>query len=89
MADADINVSCGAAVRRVGRTDNCVHVEDEQGVVRLFDHVVFATHADQALRILRDKTERECTLLGAFRYESNRAVLHRDRRFMPRRRRLW
>lgn len=89
MADSDIEAAMGAAVRRVGRTETRVHVEDEHGVVRLFDHVVFATHADQALRILVDASDQEKALLATFRYERNRAVLHRDRRFMPRRQRLW
>jgi predicted NAD/FAD-binding protein len=89
IADSDIEVMTGAAVRRVGRTGTCVHIEDECGVVRVFDHVVIATHAEQALRVLGDATRQETELLGAFRYERNRAVLHRDKRFMPQRRRLW
>ena len=32
---------------------------------------------------------RERALLGAFRYQPNRAVLHRDARLMPRRRAVW
>ena len=54
-----------------------------------FDHVVIATHADQALAMLAAPTEREAALLSAFRYEPNRAVLHRDPGFMPRRARCW
>ncbi|ODR99132.1 NADH-ubiquinone oxidoreductase subunit 6 [Methyloceanibacter superfactus] len=89
IADGNIQVTSGAAVRRVGRTPTCVHIEDQRGVVRLFDHVVIATHADQALHMLGDATQQETELLEKFRYERNRAVLHRDKRFMPRRRRLW
>jgi len=89
IADADIDVLAGSAVRRVGRSETCVHVEDNQGIVRLFDHVVMAGHADQALDVLSDPTEEEASLLGAFRYERNRAILHRDKRLMPKRRRLW
>jgi hypothetical protein len=55
-----------------------------------FDHVVLATHADQALRILGDDAgPREREILGAFRYQSNRAVLHSDISLMPRRRSVW
>lgn len=55
-----------------------------------FDHVVLATHADQALRILGDDAgQREQEILGAFRYQENRAVLHSDISLMPRRRSLW
>ncbi len=78
IEDGDIAVAAGSAVRRVERTQTCVHVENDHEVVRLFDHVVFATHADQALRLIGDATPQESALLGAFRYERNRAVLHRD-----------
>lgn len=86
---SDMEIVSGVPVWRVGRNPAAVHVEDAQGVVRLFDHVVIATHADQALDMLHHPTQQEARLLGAFRYERNRAVLHRDKRFMPRRRRLW
>jgi predicted NAD/FAD-binding protein len=89
IADSNIKVLAGAGVRRVGRNKACVHIEDAHGVIRLFDHVVIAGHADQALNMLGDATPQEVELLGAFRYEPNRALLHRDKRFMPRRPRLW
>jgi len=54
-----------------------------------FDHVVLATHADQALRLLPTPTADEQRLLGAFGYTRNLAVLHRDPSFMPRRRAVW
>lgn len=54
-----------------------------------FDAVVFATHADEALAGLSKPDELEQSLLGAFRYEQNLAVLHTDVRHLPRRRRAW
>lgn len=54
-----------------------------------FDHVVLATHADQALRLLAAPTEAERRLLGAFGYTRNLAVLHRDPALMPLRRAVW
>lgn len=89
LEDGDIQAAIGTPVRRVGRARSCVHVEDARGVVRMFDHVVIAAHADQALNMLSDPTPKEQSLLGTFAYEHNHAVLHRDKRFMPRRRRLW
>lgn len=89
MDDGDIETAVGTPVRRIGRTRSCVHVEDARGIVRMFNHVVIATHADQALKILAAPTPKEQALLGVFAYERNHAVLHRDRRFMPRRHRLW
>ena len=55
-----------------------------------FDHVVFASHSDQSLAVLgATATPMEQKLLGALRYEQNRAVLHRDPSLMPRRKRVW
>lgn len=54
-----------------------------------FDHVVLATHADQALRLLPEPSAEETRLLGAFHYSRNRAVLHSDTTVMPQRRAVW
>jgi predicted NAD/FAD-binding protein len=54
-----------------------------------FDHVVIATHSDQALHMLADPGEREHELLGAIRYQPNDVTLHTDRGLLPRRRRAW
>ncbi|MGH6862087.1 MAG: NAD/FAD-binding protein, partial [Phyllobacterium sp.] len=59
------------------------------GVTRTFDHVVMATHADETLALLSDPAPMEKTLLSAFRYSVNRAVLHEDETLMPRRRAVW
>lgn len=66
-----------------------VEVRDASGNADLFDDVVIATHADQALRMLVDATTDERRLLGAFRYSRNEAVLHGDVGLMPRRRAVW
>ena len=54
-----------------------------------FDEVVFACHSDQALALLSDASEAERSVLGAIRYQPNRAVLHTDRSVLPRRERAW
>lgn len=54
-----------------------------------FDHIVVACHAPDALRMLDRPSRAEQELLGAFRYQSNVAVLHTDARHMPRRRAAW
>ena len=54
-----------------------------------FNEVIFACHSDQALRILRDASETERRLLGAFPYEPNTAVLHTDESVLPKRKRAW
>jgi predicted NAD/FAD-binding protein len=76
-------------VRAVRRMANEAVVEDMAGNVTAYDHVVVATHADEAAALLSDSDERESGLLGRWRYTSNRAVLHRDASLMPKRRRVW
>lgn len=51
-----------------------------------FDKVIVATHSDQALALLAKPTETEQTVLGAIRYQSNRAVLHTDSSVLPQKR---
>jgi len=54
-----------------------------------FDEVVFACHSDQALALLGDASEAERSVLGAIRYQPNRAVLHTDRSVLPKRELAW
>jgi predicted NAD/FAD-binding protein len=82
-----IRVDCGVASIRRG--EGQVIVTDARGRSERFDHVVVASHADQALAMLADPGPRESRLLGAFRYSRNLAVLHSDESFMPRRRAVW
>lgn len=57
---------------------------------QLFDHVVFACHSDQALRLLgASATQTESELLAAFPYQRNSALLHTDTSVLPRSRRAW
>ena len=55
----------------------------------VFDAVVFACHADQALSLLAQPTPQEQALLGAIRYHPNRAVLHTDTSVMPKKKLAW
>jgi len=78
-----------AGVRSVRRTAVGAVVEDENGHAELYDRVVIAAHADEALALLSDADAFEENLLGKWRYTRNKAVLHSDPRLMPRRRRVW
>jgi predicted NAD/FAD-binding protein len=83
------SVRLGCAAKSIARLPDGVMVTDATGNVDRFDEVVIATHADQALGLLVDPDQAEAELLGAFRYTSNRAVLHSDPNLMPRRRLAW
>ena len=79
----------GRGVRSIARRGGAVWLTDCDGAEQRFDHVVMATHADQALRVLADPSSDETRLLGSFGYSRNEAVLHSDPRLMPRRKRAW
>ena len=73
-------------VSSVTRHDRHVEIVAAGAGRESFDQVIIATHSDQALRMLRDASERERELLGAVRYQANEAVLHTDSTLLPRRR---
>ncbi|MEI7429657.1 MAG: FAD-dependent oxidoreductase [Betaproteobacteria bacterium] len=83
----DIRLS--TPVQNVRRDELGVMVTTE-GRIERYDQVVMACHSDQALAILGDQaTSAERRLLGAIRYEPNRAVLHTDAALLPRDPALW
>jgi uncharacterized protein len=82
-------IRLNADVVAVHRTQRGAAVTDAEGRSEHYDHVILATHANQALTILDDAEHRERALLGAFRYSRNLAVLHTDEDLMPRRRAVW
>ncbi len=77
-------------VQRVRRCRDRVEICPRGTGPEVYDHVIFACHSDQALRILQgDATATEREVLSAFPYEKNIAVLHTDVSLLPRSRRAW
>ena len=89
LEDARPAIRLSAGVERLASDGTGVAVWDAGGRQRRFDHVIVAAHADEALAMLAQPTEPEAAILGAFRYQRNLAVLHRDPALMPRRPRAW
>ncbi|MGQ0829638.1 MAG: NAD(P)/FAD-dependent oxidoreductase [Bacteroidota bacterium] len=54
-----------------------------------FDKIIFASHADQTLKILDDPTADENRLLAPFKYEKNKIIVHTDETVMPTVRNTW
>ncbi len=75
-------------VRSIKRDDTGVSVCTDGGWER-FDQIVLATHPDQALAVLANSSPQEREVLGAIRYQPNRAVLHTDTSVLPRQRSAW
>ena len=84
------HVRLGAPVRSITRHEDRVEITAGDArapaATERFDHVVIATHSDQALAMLRDPSAQESQLLAAIPYQRNEAVLHTDSTLLPRRR---
>ncbi len=75
-------------IERAGVGQRSVRVITASGAEQ-FDHVVLACHSDQALALLGEPTASERAVLGAVRYQPNRAVLHTDASCLPENRKAW
>jgi len=77
------------AVKAVHRENKGAILETDNNKVLYFDKVIFACHADQALRALDNPTEIELHLLSPFKYQTNIATVHTDSSVMPRNKKVW
>ena len=89
VEDGGFAVRSGEAAIGIRRASGHAVVATSAGLAHVFDEVVIATHGDEALALLADPSPEERRILSAFRYAPNRAILHTDRRLMPRRKWLW
>ncbi len=84
-------IRLSSPVTAVRRDDAGVSIDvNGATIAERFEHVIFACHSDQALRMLgtgATSTERE--ILSEFPYQQNETVLHTDTSVLPRRRRAW
>ena len=82
-------IHTGCPIESVRRYADQVVVQPRGLSPEVFDCVVLACHADQALELLPDADDEESQLLAAFRYHPNAATLHIDTTLLPRRKRAW
>ena len=80
--------SLNTKIDKIIRSENNIKIiKNNEEVV--FDYIIIATHADQALKIINDPTNDEKKLLSKFEYTKNRAYLHSDRSMMPKNNKTW
>ena len=80
-----VRLSC--PVRSIRRDAAAVVLATDGGGER-YDYLVLACHSDEALALI-DAAPEETEILGAIRYQSNRAVVHSDVSVMPDDREAW
>lgn len=83
------HVRSQSPVKTVAEQGRQAQVVLKSGESATYDHVIVATHADQALALLSNPTPDEEKYLGAFSYTKNPVVLHSDRSVMPAKRNAW
>ena len=88
IADKRLNTPVRQIERDAGVARGGVRVHSDGGV-ETFDRVVLATHSDQSLALLTSASPAERALLGAIRYQPNRAVLHTDVSVLPQKKLAW
>lgn len=55
----------------------------------VFDKIIFACHADEALQLIESPTRLESDILSAFQYQQNKIIVHGCETFMPTSRKCW
>jgi predicted NAD/FAD-binding protein len=77
-------IRLGQEAARISRAAGGVQVTLKSGEAQVFDKVILACHADQAVSLLSDPRPEESRLLSEFKYQANTATLHTDSSVMPR-----
>lgn len=84
------HIQVGNRVESIRRGSGFLAIKSSFGDYEVFDHVIFACHADQALKLLDDlATPTETEILSAFPYQENTAILHTQDSVLPKTKRAW
>ncbi|KAL2069339.1 hypothetical protein VTL71DRAFT_15677 [Oculimacula yallundae] len=83
-------VHTSAHIQKIYNDGEGVALSMADGSQEVFDRVIIATHAPDALRLRgSDASAEETAILGCFRTIPGTVVVHSDLSFMPRRRAAW
>ena len=84
-------IRLSSPVTSITRKDEKVEIKYGNGndQIETYDAIVIATHSDQALRLLSDKTSLETEILNALPYQKNEALLHTDHTVLPKNKLAW
>ena len=80
--------SLNSDINKVIRFNNQIKIINNNKK-NIYDYLVIATHADQALKLLQNPTKEEKIILSIFEYTNNKAYLHSDTSMMPKNKKTW
>jgi len=76
-------------IKKILRENDKIQIIDINNEITIFDKVVFATHADQAIKLIDKLSNLERQILSKFKYTINKAYLHSDKNLMPKKLNAW
>lgn len=82
-------IRLGCHIVKAQKLKDKVVLTDDQGKDYAFDHVIFASHADQTYHMIADKTKEEEKILSNIKSSKNTAILHKDHNQMPKNKTAW
>ncbi|MFW7379231.1 MAG: FAD-dependent oxidoreductase [Oligoflexus sp.] len=85
----DLRFVSGSPVVKVAVNNDGVSLNNKQGVGGRYDRVIFATQANQLSFLQEPAFSRELDVLRSFQFDDGELFVHRDQRFMPKKRSDW
>lgn len=82
-------ININSKVEKVNLRNNIATLFLKDGSAHEFDKIIFASHADQTLKMLKQPTPDQQRLLSVFKYQYNKATVHTDDEIMPANKRTW
>ncbi len=84
----NLNYHLNHPIKRIDRSEHKITLHGANSS-HVFDGVVIATHADQALKMLAAPSQQEQALLGQWQYSTNKTDLHQSSSIVPKQRDGW
>lgn len=82
-------IKINSQIVSVKRNEKSATINFENGSTEEYDKVIFASHADETLKMLINPTSDEQRILSKFKYQQNIATVHTDESIMPKTKATW
>ena len=82
------NIYINEKVVKVVRKKNNIIIKS-QNMTKEFNKVIFATHADDTLKLIESPSRLEKAILTKCKYETNQIIIHQDCKLMPKNKKVW